>query len=322
MTLDAGPSRPDAARMDDETAARPIDSTPWPEARPPHFPDRVTRIPVRVWPFLLVAAVIALHGWNLWSRATTFTPLDVLGDTGPAVLAALFGAALFLRHPDAHRALPLVTAGVVLFAAHELMRIAAPLADDALTAVFPPNPDGLKPFMPHEYVYAWLTMLALAAATALTGRGLDAARQFGEVVPRRAIGAILGLVAILLTARGAALFLNSPESSVDGVLTTIGFVINLIVTLGWVYLFTVAFGGWIAGERPRLGWGLAALGAGLYLVFDLFVRAADVVGPIGLTIPVLTYQLAWLALLLAFVVGLPSTTSDRPAAKTPGSAGG
>ena len=308
--------------MDDKTAARTINPTPWAEARPPHLPDRITGIPARVWPFLFVAAVIAFHDWYHWSRGATGTPLDLLGMTGPAVAASLFGAALFLRHPYAHRTLPLVTAGVTLLAIRELMRIAAPLADDALTAVFPPNPDGLKPFMPHEYVYVWLTMLVLAAAAALTARGLDSARRSDDVAPRRAIGAVLGMVAILLTAGSAALFLSSPDSSIDGVLTTIGFVISLIVTLAWVYLFTAALGGWLAREQPRLGWGLAALGTGLYLLFDLLVRASDVIGPFGVLIPILFFEVAWLAMLLAFVVGLPSTRADPPATTTPGSGAG
>jgi hypothetical protein len=202
------------------------------------------------------------------------------------------------------------------------MRISAPLADDALTAVFPPNPDGLKPFMPHEYVYAWLTTLVFAAAAALTARGLDSARRFADVVHRRAIQAVVGVIAILLTAASAAVFLNSPEAVIDGMLTVVGLIIVLISILAWVFLFAAALGGWLARERPRSGWGLAALGTGLYLSFRLLVSTSEFIGPVGLTIPTVTLQLAWLTLLLAFLVGLPSARADPRAVTPPGSGAG
>jgi hypothetical protein len=180
--------------------------------------------------------------------------------------------------------------------------------------------------MPHEYLYVWLTLLVLAAAAACTAHGLDSARQFGEATSRRVIGVVLGILAVLSTAGTAATFMSSPQASIDGVLTVIGLATNLIVTLAWIYLFTVALGGWMARERPLLAWGLAALGTGLYLVLDLLIGAIDFIAlPAGtdvLILAVTILDLGWVALLLAFVAGLPAVRADPREATQPGSEAG
>jgi hypothetical protein len=96
----------------------------------------------------------------------------------------------------------------------------------------------------------------------------------------------------------------------------------------------VAIDGWLADEQPRVAWGIAAVGAALHLVVALMVGLSAVLGGLAgagsevvLAAVTVGSALAWLLLLLAFALGLPSTsapaaTPDPPAARTPGSAAG
>src|SRR5688500_6853375 len=106
--------------MDDKPAARTVDTAPWPEARPPHLPDRITALSPWIAPFLLLAALQVFLGWQQWASEGT---LDVapslalhISDLLPSLAATLLGAALFWRHPQAHRTMPRVALGVALLA--------------------------------------------------------------------------------------------------------------------------------------------------------------------------------------------------------------
>ena len=100
----------------------------------------------------------------------------------------------------------------------------------------------------------------------------------------------------------------------------------------------IAFGGWLAGEQPRIGWLLAALAAGLDVALLLLLGLAGLVdiaraGPAVVEIIGWLGVANWVLLLLAFAVGLPSVamapqSSERAAtvdsleATPPGSGAG
>lgn len=101
--------------------------------------------------------------------------------------------------------------------------------------------------------------------------------------------------------------------------------LGLASTLAWSYLLVVSLAGFIAGEAPRLGWALATMAAvsfvGIRVVIALPLGLDATTGAGQAAIAVLGYasMLGWLALLAAFVVGLPAT-GDRPASIPTGSA--
>ncbi len=119
----------------------------------------------------------------------------------------------------------------------------------------------------------------------------------------------------------------------------VSLVLGKVTTLAWAYLFVIAFGGWLARERPRIGWLLVALAAIIDLIFLVVLAAngfVDLSGG-GVLLLMLTWLgiARWVFLLAAFVLGLPSmegvpvsdepvaaATPDRPAVTTPGSAAG
>ena len=49
------PTRGDEGARMTEPTGQTIEGEPWPEARGPHLPDRLTRIPLLVWPFVILA---------------------------------------------------------------------------------------------------------------------------------------------------------------------------------------------------------------------------------------------------------------------------
>ena len=75
----------------------------WEEARGPHLPDRITAIPVMVWPFLALTAVVVYVQSRLYAGVPFDASIVVAAGLGIARSAAmtLIGAALLVRHPDA-----------------------------------------------------------------------------------------------------------------------------------------------------------------------------------------------------------------------------
>jgi hypothetical protein len=98
---------------------------PFPDARPPHLPDTLTRLSPWV---LFFVAIVALQ---LWRLVQAWQPSVIPGDVRsaieyilswvPALTAPLIGVALFYRHPDARVSLRVLVFGVILLSFGELM---------------------------------------------------------------------------------------------------------------------------------------------------------------------------------------------------------
>jgi heme A synthase len=329
--------------VDAEPRGHTIDGTPWEEPRPPHLPDRLTSISPWVLPFLVVAVT---QLWVLWINQ----PLST--NQGSAVeywlgtryqfaeiAGALIGLALFLRHPDARRTLPQVAWGALLLLLAQVMGLLEQTLDPVFVALAPPSED-LYFFSPLREAYSIFTSLVALFGIAFIASGLSAARRYESTGPGRTLVAALVILAVV-SAAGSMLWLPA-EFDVSPALvgTIIGtLVARFLRTLAFSYLVVITAVGWLAQEEPRSAWRLAAVGAGL-LLFS--VSMAPFIGllplsPEGLLAAISPIQegvfVGWVLLVAAFALGLPSTapipddetataTPDRPAATTPGSAGG
>ena len=278
------------------------------EARGPHLPDVLTR--QSPWVYLFVGVTI-VHAWLLVLQPELATARL----TG--VLISLLGAALFVRHPDARRTMlafgtliPIVDAPIVQF----------------LDSLSPPSElfAGLSPALVAASTFT--TLVAVAGALYLAV-GLAAARQRAGTQVDRAIAVWLGAIGIVTVVIGA-IPVGVPSSSSEWLLFGIGLVLSLGSTLTWCYVAAVAIGGSLAGEAPRRGWGLAAIGSALQVVvFIITAVGSTFIVPEGLRTPLVVaiagaIIVGWACLLAAFALGLPAITDDRPGATPPGSAGG
>lgn len=314
--------------MDAEPTGHTIDGIPWEEPRPPHLPDTLTRVSRWVVPFVLLAAVQVNAAWLDWAvqgdlRDPNAVELIVV-QWLPGVCASLLGAALFYRHPDAHRRLPMLVVGAVLLNVVALMRLGSDPLNRALADATPASADGFG------FVFFWsgiygaaITVVGIFAALYIA-RALAGARRVADVVSGRVLGiALIALVAVASVV-SLAPYLTLPDASRAEVLTPVN-VLDLILakidTLAWAYLFVIAFGGWIAGERPRIGWLLVALGAVIDVIFLVVLVVSGLIDLSGggFLLLMLTWLgiARWVFLLAAFALGLPSTegatVSDEPA---------
>jgi hypothetical protein len=115
-----------------------------------------------------------------------------------------------------------------------------------------------------------------------------------------------------------------------------GTILSALVTFAWAYVTVVTVNGWIARERPRRAWLLAAIGSSALFALRLIFPALSLIPFDVTTVPVLPViafvsYAGWLALAAAFVLGLPTPasadeviepTADPPGATQPGSAAG
>jgi hypothetical protein len=288
----------------------------WPEPRGPHLPDTLMRIPLGVWPFLALA-VLALYGqWDELRSVASLHPIDIaftIAASLGAVVSPLLGAALFWRHPEAHRTLPAVTFGVVLFAASTVVNT---LRDPVLEAIRQLDPE-MSPIGPAVIGYQLVQALVIAFAATYLALGLADARRFEDRGDHRVWRALLVLAAVAAPAVTAVVWLPLP-TVVE--LVVISLLTQLVTGLAWAFLAWTTLRGWVAGEEPNRAWALAVAAPIAQLAFGLIVAALNVLiyGFIGATeapsaLAFNVYRLfdlvvlaSWLALLAAFWLGLPA----------------
>ncbi len=314
---------------------------PIPEARGPHLPDVLTRQSIWVFVFGLVAVFIL---WSVWRRWTAQYPIVDLNAVSallfgliPGVVAPLFGVALFARHPDARRTVPLLVFGVALFAFAELLEVFDGAIFEALIAF---TPDAVSPATPAVVAFGVFTALLGMFAALYTGAGLSSARRQERSAAERPLMfwlVALGVVSAVVSIASIVPLLTGTPAPGDLLQLAISFVVSLLVTLAWAYLVTVTVGGWLSGEVPRRAWAMAGIATTLLFAVRLAIGAVLGTGEPWITIVnVASYAslVAWVLLLVAFWLGLPSpgapvskTSADEPTvdpqeATLPGSAAG
>lgn len=320
--------------MDAEPRGHTIDGDPWEEPRPPHLPDAPTGVSPWVVAFLILAGIQVLAGWLEWvSRHDQQHPIRVLNIVVlglPGFCSTLLGAALFYRHPDALRRLPLLVFGVALLTIVALLDLwNEPLTSSAfLPEMFPRFLEGGfgvdESTLILSGIYTAAMNVVMVFGLLYLARGLDGARRSAPVVLGRILGIALTIVALASAGVSLEFVLTYYEpGDIMIPLDVMALVMRLISALAWSYLFVIAIGGWLAGERPRAGWLLVALAAGIEIAIRTLLDGLVNIPQWAFTVIFVAAVANWVLLLRAFVVGVPSTaTPDRPAATTPGSAAG
>jgi hypothetical protein len=330
---------PDRLRdVSETTTPRPI-----PEARPPHLPDAVTRQS----PWLLFFAVVLIL--QVWRATQLFDPLINGADPGAAlsyvlswtssITAPVLGLALFWRHPDARRTMPLLVFGLLLLAVGELLDVFSDPIGRFLSGVTPETDTDTFAQAPALFAFRLFTSLLAVFGLLYLGAGLSSARSRDRSTAERPLAIWLGALAIVSTVLSFLVLTGLPAEATPMLVVQVilGTVLSALVTLGWAYVATVTIGGWVAGETPKQAWALAAIGAsalfGLRLIFavlDLLTLSVDAQPFVFVIIPLVSYA-GWLLLAAAFVLGLPTPSSavedsspmaDRPVATPPGSGAG
>jgi hypothetical protein len=274
-----------------------------------------------VWPFLALTALAAYGRWTDVSQFAGTSPIGLvalLAGSVPPIASPLLGVALFSRHPTAHRTMPSVAFGVVLFAALTVVdRLRTPVIESI--ASFDPTFESTGPaFLGYGLVQALVGVFALTYLSV----GLADARRINDN-PRGGLAlAVLFGVAVgppVVTGLIALPWLSvQPLSSVVSVVSVVA------TNLAWAYLGWNGYRGWSAGEQPGRGWALVA-GAGFgYVLIAVMAAMLTVIAWVSgasNSQPQLIYEVylllgaglaaVWLALLAAFAVGVPAERAEE-----------
>ena len=292
----------------------------WVQPRGPHLPDAIMRVPLGVWPFLAVAVLAAYGRVSLVGPGSFEPPSNVVWvivGSVEAIAAPLLGAALFYRHPRAHRTVPSIAFGAVLFA---FTTVVDALREPVMNSIAPPMFFGsLDQTMVTVAGSGYRLVEALLIVFALTylALGLSDARRFEDRTNARWILIASAVIAVASPIVGGLLAL--PWLGEMSLQIALNLFAGLLSYLAWVYLGWTAFKGWAAGEEPSAGWGLAAAAGLGYLVvvasFTVLNVLLWIIGPTESQVPVV-YEAAllleaatagvWVALLAAFWLGLPA----------------
>ena len=298
-----------------------------PEERGPHLPDAITRVPGPVWPFLALTVLAVIGRWQELSGLSFSRPIDavaLIAGSVPPIVAPLLGVALFTRHPTAHRTMPSVAFGVVLFAVLTVVdRLREPILESI--ASLDPSFEATGPaFLGYGLVQALVSVFALTYLSI----GLADARRFEDSPGRRT--ALIVLVAAAVGAPAVSALLGFAWLSVQPLSSIVSVVSVLATNLAWAYLGWNAYRGWTAGEEPGTGWALVAGASIGYVLIAVLATVLSVVAWVSgasNSQPQLVYEVylllgaalagVWLALLAAFAVGLPAVEAEAGTADVP-----
>ena len=150
---------------------------PFPDARPPHLPDTLTR--QSRWQLFFVVIVV-LQSWRL---VQAWQPSVVPGDAKsaveyvlswiPSMTAPLIGVALFYRHPDARRSLRILVFGVILLSIGELLSAFQDPIREFLRGLTPVDDPSLLAETPAEFAFRVFTLLLTIFGLLYVGAGLS-----------------------------------------------------------------------------------------------------------------------------------------------------
>ncbi len=274
--IDGTSRQPDDDGMPEPSGGA-IEGQPWDEARGPHLPDRLTRLPLPTILFgLLAIGMAALVVRGILSQSSTLDPyivVQTLVGAIPTVVAFLLPAALFLRHRDAWQTHFVLVVGTVLFGVVEILQYISPGLSDWFASVIPP-PEDLPLVAPLGVGYSVVVGFLSAMAPFLVARGLLAARNYEDAPRSRRWWLIVAVLTLITGVTSVLTLVNiSLDIPPDAVmtyywLTVLNVVLTLVGLFAWAYLAGTALIGWRASEDPGRGWGLAALG-GCFVLLGL-----------------------------------------------------
>lgn len=313
-----------------EPTGHTVDGTPWEEPRPPHLPDPVVavsrRVPLASWVFLAIAAILV--AWDLRGIVdAAVTPtwiaslaMGLIYTTAPA----LFGAALFARHPRAFASDPRIVFGIILLVVAALWPILETMFGDTLVSS---DPDAFGGQSQLGLGLALLGGLLQVFGIVYVVRGLLDARSNDDDERARTrqlallaiavAGIVIELVLIGVAIRRGDIDTSAPTFVASSV---VSIVVQSLLLLAWAYFVATSWNGAGAKEQPVAAWRAAAMGSALVLSSTLLVLAISVVFTVlrptvdeGASWPVnigywivgLASTLGYLAIFAAFAAGLP-----------------
>jgi hypothetical protein len=291
-----------------------------PEARGPHLPDAIARVPLPVWLFLALTVLAAVGRWQELSGLSLGSAISVvslIAGSVPPIVAPLLGVALFARHPNAHRTMPSIAFGVALFAVLTVVdRLREPILQSIAT--LDPTFESTGPaYLGYGLVQALVSVFALTYLSI----GLADARRYEDSLGRRTV--LILLFAAAVGAPAVSILFGFAWLTVQPLSSIVSVVSVLATNLAWAYLGWNAYRGWSVGEEPGTGWALVT-GAGcgylLIAVLASVLSAFAWVSGASNSQPELVYEVylllgaglagVWLALLAAFAVGLPAVADE------------
>jgi hypothetical protein len=315
-----------------EPADAPEPVARWPEARPPHLPDRITALPWQVWPFLGVVVLSVVDAWTIWTRMaglTTDFPFVYLMSAVPKLAAGLAGAAFFWRHPDGWRELRAIAAGVSLFAVAAILELVAGGVQIAIDGVIGPL-DGVSTVTLTSLLFGLVPSVVASIGIAAIAVGLR--RSLGPIDVTRsrripvALILFVGVVAVARLMQLRSLDWGTDLMDAMRVTSALGGAAAVVVLLAWSWLLVVGIDGRRLGARPPAGWTAVVLASVAVLVIAAVTVAAgtlitesgfQALGWIGSALlPAIAVLNATASLLfaLAFALGLPATEPTTEAA--------
>ena len=296
---------------------------PFPEARPPHLPDVLTRQSAWLYVFIAITVLVAWRSWTSWGPLAAGEEIRVLFSFvtfASSILAPpLFGVAVFARHPDARKTMPMLVFGIGLMAVGVLLTAFGDPIRDFLGG----DGDVLEFQSPAQTAFLVFKGLVAMFGVLYTAAGLSSARSAPRARLERPVTiwlvalTVIGLVLSLRTLADAFSTGEYPGELVVPV--AIGFVLSIASNLAWLYLTAVILGGWLAGETPGRAW-LAAGIAVLMLFLSPLVLGLVFATTSGDSTLLSIFNFAtlgaWLLLVVAFALGMPTPagSSDREAA--------
>jgi len=277
--------------------------------------------PARVGALVFLLLAIGYAAWyavhlNIPATASLSTYVISVLQAVPAVGAILLPAAVLVRHPDAWSHARALFFGTILYAAVQgLLILADPLQGifEALT----PASDDLPFLVPMAAMYNGLISVVAALGLGYIGIGLSIARRYPDSGPRwttawfvpvaTVFGTVVGVLAVSRIQFG-----DTQMTPPLAIYLASSVVLGVLRIVMWAWLASVVIRGWLAGEDPRSGWGLASTSAALVLLAlalvnlsGLFDIPTDAFGTALGYVIVMSYAGGHILLLAAFAVGLP-----------------
>jgi hypothetical protein len=186
-----------------------------------------------------------------------------------------------------------------------------------------PASDDLPFLVPSSAVYNALISIVAAFGLGYMAVGLSIARRYTDTRSRWVTGWFVPVATIFATVVGVLAvsridFSGTPMTPTLAIYLASSVILGVLRFAVWAFLSSVVTRGWLEGEEPRSGWGLASIGTWLVLLTLVIVNLTgviqvgdDIFGTLLGYFIVIAYAGGHLLLLLAFLVGLPKVEGDE-----------